>query len=268
MTATTASVKDALLRGDPGAAGVRVIDTHAHLGPWFNFRVPHGDADGLLRTMDRAGIRQAWIAAHVAIGPDCRLGNALVAEVVRAHPDRFQGYITVSPHDQAVLRDELSRYYDRGWRLIKIHTGTHRTPADDARYRAMWAFAQEHGLHVLSHAFPSPAALSALAGEHPNATMALGHASSDPRALPAYSVVCAERPNVYLDLCYSVQWRGLLEQMAAGAGAERILYSSDIPFVDPRPQLGRVAFTRLPDDQLRAILGGNAERLWEKLPRR
>jgi hypothetical protein len=95
--------------------------------------------------------------------------------------------------------------------------------------------------------------------------MAVGHASSDWRVLPALYDVCAERPNVYLDLCYSVQWRGLLEQMAAGAGAGRILYSSDVPFVDPRPQLGRVAFTRLPDDQLRDILGDNAQRLWRRL---
>ena len=53
--------------------------------------------------------------------------------------------------------------------------------------------------------------------------------------------------------------------MVAGAGAERVLYGSDIPFVDPRGQLGRVAFARLPDDDLRLILGGNARRLWERI---
>ena len=261
---TGLTVRQALLCGTPAAAGARVIDTHAHIGPWNNFHVPCSDADGMLRTMDRAGIDQAWITAHAAIGPDCRLGNAVVA-AVRAHPDRFRGYITVSPHDQVMLREELARYHDAGWRLLKIHPGTHQTPADAPGYRALWAFAQEHGLHVLSHAFPSPAALSALAAECPRATMALGHASADPRTLPGYYAVCAAHPNVYLDLCYSVQWRGLLEQMAAAVGAERILYSSDIPFVDPRAQLGRVAFTRLPDAVLRAILGDNAKRLWERV---
>jgi predicted TIM-barrel fold metal-dependent hydrolase len=60
-------------------------------------------------------------------------------------------------------------------------------------------------------------------------------------------------------------WHGLLEQMVAGAGADRVLFGSDIPFVDPRGQLGRVAFARLPDDALRLIFGGNARRLWQRV---
>lgn len=261
------TVREALLAGTPDVAGVRVIDAHAHIGPWFNFRVPHAYADGMLRTMDRAGIHQAWITALAAIGPDCRLGNELVAQAVRAHPDRFRGYITLSPHHQAELRDELARRYEQGWRLIKLHPGTHQHPADGPGYRAAWDFAQERGLHVLSHSFPSAQALSALAGEYPRVTILVGHAAADWKALPDYYAVCTQRPNVYLDLCYSVQWRGLLEQMVAAVGAHRILYGSDVPFLDPRPQLGRIAFSRLPDDDLRAILGANAQRLWDGVAR-
>ena len=32
------SVRDAILRGDGRLAGAEVIDGHAHIGPWFNFR--------------------------------------------------------------------------------------------------------------------------------------------------------------------------------------------------------------------------------------
>jgi predicted TIM-barrel fold metal-dependent hydrolase len=53
--------------------------------------------------------------------------------------------------------------------------------------------------------------------------------------------------------------------MFAGAGADRVLSGSDIPFVDPRGQLGRVAFARLPDDALRLVLGANARRLWQRI---
>jgi predicted TIM-barrel fold metal-dependent hydrolase len=80
-----------------------------------------------------------------------------------------------------------------------------------------------------------------------------------------YYAVCRTHPNVYLDLCGSTLWHGLLEQMVAGAGAERVLYGSDIPFIDPRGQLGRVAFARLPDDALRLVFGGNARRLWQRI---
>src|SRR5262252_5745636 len=81
----------------------------------------------------------------------------------------------------------------------------------------------------------------------------VGHAASYPEPLPQYYTVCRAHPNVYLDLCGSTMWRGLLEQMVAGAGVDRVLFGSDIPFVDPRGQLGRVAFAHLPDDALRLV---------------
>ena len=92
------TVREAILRGDGRLAGAEVIDAHAHIGPWFNFRIPHPYADGMLRTMDHAGVHVAWITADASIGPDFRLGNALVAEAVAAHPERFRGYVTVNPH--------------------------------------------------------------------------------------------------------------------------------------------------------------------------
>ena len=262
------TVREAILRGDGRLAGAEVIDAHAHIGPWFNFRIPHPYADGMLRTMDHAGVHVAWITADASIGPDFRLGNALVAEAVEAHPERFRGYVTVNPHYPEESLEELARRYDAGWRLIKFHTGTHDHPADGPGYRRIWEFAQERGLHVLSHSFPSPERLAALAAEYPDVSILVGHAASSAAAAPAYCAVCREHPNVFLDLCGSTLWRGLLERMVALAGAERVLFGSDIPFVDPRGQLGRVAFARLPDEDLRAVFGGNARRIWERVAAR
>jgi uncharacterized protein len=259
------SVREAILRGDGRLAGAEVIDGHAHLGPWYNFRIPQPYADGMLRTMDYAGVHVAWIAADASIGPDFRLGNDLVADAVRRHPDRFRGYVTVNPHYQVECLDELARRYDAGWRLVKLHTGLHNHPADGPGYRRAWEFAQDRGMHLLSHSFPSPERLAKPAAEYPNVSISLGHAASYPEPLPDYYAVCRAHPNVYLDLCGSTMWHGLLEQMVAGAGADRVLFGSDIPFVDPRGQLGRVAFARLPDDALRLVFGGNARRLWERV---
>jgi predicted TIM-barrel fold metal-dependent hydrolase len=262
------TVREAILRGDGRLAGAEVIDAHAHIGPWFNFRIPHPYADGMLRTMDHAGVHVAWITADASIGPDFRLGNALVAEAVTAHPDRFRGYVTVNPHYPEESLDDLARRYDAGWRLVKFHTGTHDHPADGPGYRRIWEFAQERGLHLLSHSFPTPERLNTLAAEYPDVSILVGHAASNAALAPAYCAVCHERPNVFLDLCGSTLWRGLLERMVALAGADRVLFGSDIPFVDPRGQLGRVAFARLPDEDLRAVFGWNARRIWERLAAR
>jgi hypothetical protein len=253
-----------MLDGDARRAGITLIDAHAHIGPWFNFRIAAPYVDGMLRTMDQAGLHEVWIAADASIGPDFRLGNALVADAVAGFPERFRGFITVNPHYPDESADELKRRYDQGWRLIKLHTGTHEHPADGPGYRRVWELAQVRGLHLLSHSFPSPARLATLAATYPNVTIQVAHAASFPAVLPEYYAVCAAHPNVYLDLCGSVLWRGLLEEMVAGAGADRVLFGTDIPFIDPRPQMGRVAFARLPDDHLRAVLGENARRIWQR----
>ncbi|MGH2350802.1 MAG: amidohydrolase family protein [Chloroflexota bacterium] len=263
----TQAIRAALLAGAPAAAGMEIIDAHAHIGPWFNFRIPQPYANGMLRTMDQCGIAEAWITADAAIGPDFRLGNDLVWQAVRDHPDRFRGYVTVNPHQTEPSAEEVRRRVDQGWRMIKLHPGTHQHPADGPGYRPIWELAQQHRLHVLSHSFPSAQALAALAATYREVSILVAHAASAPERLAAYYEVCAAHPNVSLDLCGSLLWRGMLEQMVAGAGAGRILYGSDIPFIDPRPQLGRVAFARLPRDALRAVLGGNARAIWRRLSR-
>ncbi|HVG98418.1 MAG TPA: amidohydrolase family protein [Chloroflexota bacterium] len=257
-------VWEAVLAGRPELAGVSLVDAHAHIGPWYNFRIARPYADGMLRTMDACGLHEAWITADASIGPDFRLGNALVAAAVRDHPDRFRGYVTVNPHEPAASADEVRRYYDQGWRLVKFHTGTHEHPADGPGYRPVWEVAARLGLHVLSHSFPSAPALAALAAAYPTCTLQMAHAATSPLALAPYYEVCAAHPNVYLDVCGSVLWRGLLEAMVAGAGADRILFGTDIPFIDPRPQIGRVAYARLPAATLRDVFGGNARRIWRR----
>ena len=75
-----------------------IVDIHQHLGPYFNFHIARSDPAGLVEEMDRLGVRQGWISAHVAIEGDVAIGNADVAEAVRAYPDRFLGYVAVDPN--------------------------------------------------------------------------------------------------------------------------------------------------------------------------
>ena len=61
-----------------------------------------------------------------------------MAKAVTHYPQRFRGYVTVNPHEAQASRDELARRYDDGWRLVKLHTGTHDHPADGPGYRPVW----------------------------------------------------------------------------------------------------------------------------------
>jgi len=75
--------------------------------------------------------------------------------------------------------------------------------------------------------------------------------------------VAREYEQYYLDLAGSVLLYGGLETMVERAGAEKILFGTDVPFIDPRPGLGRILCARISDDDKRKILGLNAKRLFD-----
>jgi predicted TIM-barrel fold metal-dependent hydrolase len=262
------SLRERALRGEP-LAGTLVIDSHAHMGPWFNFHIPSCDADGMVRTMDRLGVDCCVASGHAAIGPDFRLGNEVVAQAAAAHPGRIYGYIGVNPNYSAdEMREELRRCRElAGFVGIKLHPDVHKTPADDERYALAWEFAAEHGLPVLSHAgagsaFNAPSHFSARAEQHPNVAIILAHSASSQDSLDAAIELAAKRENVYLDICGSPLLLGVLEEAVGRIGSRRLLFGTDLPFIDPRPGLGRLAFARIGEEEKRDILGRNAARVF------
>jgi predicted TIM-barrel fold metal-dependent hydrolase len=264
----SAGLRERVLGGE-ALADTLVIDTHAHMGPWFNFHIPSGDAQGMVRTMDRLGVDCCIASAHAAIGPDFRLGNEVIAQALAAHPGRIYGYIGVNPNYPA---EEMRRELERcraipGFVAIKLHPDVHKTAAHDERYAPAWTFAGEQSLPVLSHAgagsaFNAPAQFEAAAERHPNVAIILAHSISSQESMDAAIELAARRENVYLDICGSPLLVGALEEAVRRIGSQRILFGTDLPFIDPRPGLGRLAFARISEDDKRDILGRNAARVF------
>jgi predicted TIM-barrel fold metal-dependent hydrolase len=53
----------------------------------------------------------------------------------------------------------------------------------------------------------------------------------------------------------------VIEQLVDEAGADRVLYGSDMPLMDPRSQLGKIITAQISDSAKRQVLGENACRL-------
>jgi len=68
-------------------------------------------------------------------------------------------------------------------------------------------------------------------------------------------------PNVYLEPCPTLRPPGFSEQLVGEAGANRVLYGSDIALMDPRAQLGKIITADISEDAKRLVCGGNAARL-------
>lgn len=248
--------------------GELIFDAHTHLGPWFNFWIPDSDIDSMFRVLDRLGVDAIACSADMAIGPDYIRGNDEVAAAQENYPGRIIMFVTINPRaPRAEVDAELRRWEAAGKRAYKIHCGTHQTPEDDEGYQPVWDLADKQGAPVLvhtqgGHGKTGIELLVEIAGTRPNLKIIIAHSASSLDVIEQTCDAAEKRENIFLDLTGSPMVYGAIETMVERVGAERVLFGTDTPFIDPRPQVGRIAYSRLTDDQKRRIFGLNAKKLF------
>lgn len=249
-----------------------IIDAHAHLGPYSLFHIPAPDAATMVEVMDRTGVSTTVIAANRAIQQDSHLGNSEALRAVDAHPGRFAAYGVVNPWQQP--EDELQRIAeDDRFVGIKLHPDLHQYPLTGSRLAPVWDHAERTGCPVLTHSwhgspFDSPSMLLEIAERWPTIRVLIGHAGAQPAGMDEAAMVTERLPGAMLETCGSFMTSPLLEQLVERCGAERVIFGSDIPFIDQRVSWGRLTFARLSPVEIEAIIRNNARRLFHWRPGR
>ena len=245
----------------------KIIDAHCHLGPYFKFAIPQNDADGMVAAMDAAGVAIACISSHLSISGDWQRGNVLTREAVQKWPQRFVGCVVVSPNEAGLSRSELDHYLnDCDFRSIKIVPDTHVYSVTGPGYEPMWNYAAENNCLVLSHTFhgsvyDDPQLFGEIARRYPDLPIMIVHSGALTAAFDGAIRLAREHANLYLDISGSYITGAWISKMVKEVGVNRIIYSSDIPFIDIRYTLGRVLYSGLSSDQQGAVLGTNIARL-------
>lgn len=250
----------------------RVVDVHAHLGPYSLFYIPEPDAAAMVGVMDRTGTEVTVVAANRAIQQDAHLGNSQALAAVDAHSGRIAAYAVINPWQEPERELERLAADDR-FVGIKVHPTLHRYPVTGSRYAAVWAFAEETGCPVLSHsehqsAYDAPPLFEVVAAKYPRAAVILGHAGITPAGVDESIEAAVRHESLWLEVCGSQMTGPLIMEMVERVGSQRVLFGSDFPFIDQRMSLGRVVCAPLTDGQRQDVLSGNARRLfrWRPLP--
>jgi len=250
-----------------------IIDAHCHLGTSPQFFTPDASVSTMLRVMDRLGIDRA-IAAPLGLlsGHDER-GWREALDAHRESGGRILLYTVFDPCRPGSLEFVRQTAEEPAVVGIKIHPAFHLCPADDERYRPVWEFAAEKRLPILTHSwcisdynptqkYAQPALFARYAREFPQVALILGHSGGRYEGHLAAAALARQLENVYLDLAGDCYGLGLVEYLVAEAGAGRILYGSDLTWIDPRTQLGMVLDAEIPSSDKAMILRDNALRLF------
>jgi predicted TIM-barrel fold metal-dependent hydrolase len=244
-----------------------IVDCHCHAGlgdgltgPWDT----EARLDRYLPRADRAGIARTVLFA--AFHSDYEIANREVAAIVANRPDRFYGFAFVHPaRDRgrigALVGEAVHRY---GFRGIKVHR--HDAPIT----REVCEVARSFALPVLYDVMGEIWAVELLAREYPDVVFIIPHLGSfadDWRAQQALIDHLVRHPNVYTDTS-GVRRFDILREAVVRAGARKVLFGSDGPWLHPGVELAKVRLLELPPAHERLVLGGNALRLLAAAGRR
>jgi len=251
-----------------------IVDAHTHSGPNGRFPVPDerfAPADWL-SAMDSHLIEQMIVCPYEAL-TDPAVSSAEKTRELRAAARGRVRYLEVyDPRHPDSLTRVAAALRDADCAGIKIHPSFHETPADDERYAPLFRLAEETGAPILTHSWdisPSnpvqhlshPDRFRRHLLNHPNVTLILGHAGGRPGAMESVLALCAEFPRVHVDLAGDYYDSGLVELLVDRLGVERVIFGSDLNWIDPRANLGPVLASGLSDQAVLAILHETALRV-------
>lgn len=251
--------------------------------------------DLLIKDMDEAGIDKSVIsvadyglARGIGEGKySIRELNKIYAEIARKHPARLIAFVGIDPRREEALQLVEEGAREWGMKGLKLLPPAGFYP-NDKRCYSLYEKVAEWRMPVLVHTGPEtmplyskycyPIYLDEVASDFPKLKVILAHAGSCwwPEALN----IASTKPNVYLDLAgwQSKARRGAVEQfykplriILDTIGASRVLFGSDWPalrlfmsqskwvkaFQEP-PQEVKAAGIRFTNEEVEAILGGNA----------
>jgi len=245
---------------------VMIIDCHCHAGTGEGLTGPWDTSARLekyLRRATRAGISRTVLFA--AFHSDYAVANREVARIVKSRPDRFYGFAFVNAAADRGRIVKLARQAveEFGFVGIKLHRY-------DARIsREVCEAAGAFSLPVLYDVMGEVSVCELLATEYPQVNFIIPHLGSfadDWRAQIAFIDHLARHANIYTDTA-GVRRFDLLEQAVERAGARKILFGSDGPWLHPEVELAKVRLLGLPSSEERLVLGGNFLQLTAKVGR-
>ncbi len=257
-----------------------IIDVHGHLGRINQAPFWAADAAQLEASLEAAGVDELWISSAKALMYEAREGNAEMMSAL-ARSRRLRGYVVCNPvcpdskEDLALLRKP-------GVLGVKLHPDYHGYDARSAHVRPFLDEVARSTRLILTHiscmpgtAFSETGRLLEFAARHPQTDFIFAHLGGlyqdglypyFPNFEGLEKIAAARLENVYVDTSHHLMYvyPGVMERVVEIAGAERLLFGTDMPLQGPmqaRFAIETIRALPIPQGDRDKILFANARKL-------
>ncbi|MBM3701100.1 MAG: hypothetical protein FJW68_09350 [Actinobacteria bacterium] len=251
------------------------IDVHVHIGKYAGSFVNSNYEPKILDYFKKNGYKKI-VFTHNSFFFNLEEGLKNTLEFILANSNFAYGYLVYNPHfierSLNIIRDNFGKNNIVG---IKMHPEDHRCFIDDEKYRPLWKIASEKKIPVLSHTwnpnvassfqkFADAVLFEKVIMEFPGLKIILGYAGAkDYYYIEVVKMLKKlKKYHLYIDTAGDILYRGMLEKFVESAGAERILFGSDVPWMDPAFTISYIESSGFSLPVKTRIFSGNAADLF------
>lgn len=247
-----------------------VIDAHTHIGPYhlngWHQKCDEAVTEKVRNYLVRLGIDCIVTAPHPMVQGWMELANQFAAEMAQRYSGFVYGYISVVPNcGMDAVRQELRRYQSNPQFVgLKFLSGYHGEICQPVYEYAM-DFAEEMHCPVLCHEWgnvPDRSGFEQALRTRHRMQLIIAHqgggSAADTRAC---APIVRGHENCWMELCGSLYNQYAVEEIAELTGVEKLIFGTDCINLDPKYELGRVAFSGLTDAEKCGVFAENYQQV-------
>jgi predicted TIM-barrel fold metal-dependent hydrolase len=253
-----------------------IIDSHFHLGKYISSSFGNRENDDFyINSVKKLGYKKI-IFIHTGLFFDLDFGLTETIKFAGKYKGFAFGLLVYNPNHIEKSIKMIGEHYGKNNIVgIKMHPEDHQCYVTDNRYEPLWKLAQEKDIPILSHTwnpnvpskyqkFADALLFENIISKYPKLRIILGHSGAKDHYYIQVIKMLKRHPDkaLFLDIAGDVLYRDMLETMVDEVGSEKILFGTDIPWMDPLLTISYVRDSEIGTEHKKNIFYNNTRRIF------
>ncbi|MGD8780962.1 MAG: amidohydrolase family protein [Ignavibacteria bacterium] len=244
-----------------------IIDIHAHLGRYFQFPIRQNKTKEIVDTARSYGIKKMCVSHTFTFLYDSIEGNLLTLNAVKKYPDLFLFGGLLDPRwDEKKIEKEFFNVDPEVSMWNEMHPALQEYPISGEGYKIILDLVRKNPKPVLFHTdqndrYSKPGQMEELMKLYPEIPFIIGHSGNVIGGFEIAVDIIKKYDNAFLDSTFSRNYLGIMKWMIQKVGAEKILFGTDMPFLNGAAEIGKMYEPGISDNERQKIFHDNAAKL-------